>query len=86
VDPQANYRVRVIYSADITSAKVRLDCENGPEIHPFISKPKPPVPLEFDVPPEATGSGELTLVWSRETGLGGIGGGLQVPEVWLLRK
>lgn len=86
LDPQAHYRVRVVYSADFANVKIRLDCENGPEIHPYISKPKPPAPLEFDVPPEGNARGELTLVWSREPGLGGPGRGVQVSEVWLLRK
>jgi hypothetical protein len=43
-------------------------------------------PLEFDVPGEATATGELTLSWSREPGLGGNGRGCQVSEVWLIRK
>jgi hypothetical protein len=86
LDPQAHYRVRVVYSADFANVKIRLDCENGPEIHPYVAKPKPPAPLEFDVPPEGYARGELTLVWSGEPGLGGPGRGVQVSEVWLLKQ
>jgi hypothetical protein len=84
LDPQGRYRVRVIYAGDAPHVKIRLACEGGPEIHPLIAKPQPPAPLEFDIPPEATG--ELTLAWTREPGLGGNGRGAQVTEVWLIKK
>jgi hypothetical protein len=42
--------------------------------------------LEFDVPREATARGELHLKWYREAGLGDAGRGLQVAEVWLVKK
>jgi hypothetical protein len=86
LDPLARYKVRVVYAGDESRVKIRLVCEGGREIHPFIAKPQPPVPLEFDVPPEATAGGELTLAWSREPRLGGNGRGAQVAEVWLLKK
>ena len=86
LDPQARYKVRVIYAGDAGHVKIRLACEGGPEIHPLIAKPQPPAPLEFDIPPEATAGGELTLAWTREPGLGGNGRGAQVAEVWLLKK
>jgi len=86
LDPQARYKVRVIYAGDSPHVKIRLGCEGGPEIHPLIAKPQPPAPLEFDIPPEATAGGELTLIWTCEAGLGGNGRGAQVAEVWLLKK
>jgi hypothetical protein len=86
LDPQARYKVRVIYTGDAGHVKIRLVCEGGPEIHPLLAKPQPPAPLEFDIPPEATAGGELTLAWTREPGLGGNGRGAQVAEVWLLKK
>jgi len=86
LDPQARYKVRVIYAGDSLDVKIRLACEGGPEVHPLIAKPQPPAPLEFDIPPEDTRGGELTLVWTREAGLGGNGRGTQVAEVWLLKK
>jgi hypothetical protein len=51
-----------------------------------MERPIPQKPLEFDIPAEATKSGELTLDWTREQGLGGNGRGCQICEVWLLRK
>jgi hypothetical protein len=86
LDPHAQYKVRVVYAGDAPHVKIRMDCEGGPEIHPLMEKPQPPVPLEFDIPPEASAGGKLTLAWSREAGLGGNGRGAQVAEVWLLRK
>jgi hypothetical protein len=51
-----------------------------------MHKPWPPRVLGFDIPAEATSSGELSLIWNREPGLGGNGRGCQVAEVWLIRK
>jgi hypothetical protein len=42
--------------------------------------------LEFDIPHDVTARGELHLKWYRETGLGDAGRGLQVAEVWLMKK
>ncbi len=70
--------------------KIRLvagdDAGKEIEIHPYRTKPVPVVPLEFDIPVEATHGGELTLRWNREGGLGDNGRGCQVSEVWLIRK
>jgi hypothetical protein len=85
LDPAAQYKVRVVYAVEATRWKVRLVAGNGIEIHPFIPKPAPLQPLEFDIPPQATETGELTLTWTREPGLGGNGRGCQVAEVWLIR-
>jgi hypothetical protein len=65
LDPGARYKLRVVYAGDTPRLKIRLDCNSGLEIHPLIAKPQPPRPLEFDIPPRATGGGELTLTWSR---------------------
>ena len=54
-------------------------------IHPFMAKSSPPKPLEFDLPPEATRSGDLILNWYREPGLGDNGRGCHVAEVWLIK-
>jgi hypothetical protein len=53
-------------------------------IHPYVQRPWPPVPQEFDIPPAATSGGELTLSSTREQGQGGSGRGCQVSEVWLI--
>jgi len=86
LDPQAQYKVRVVYAGDSPSVRIRMVSEGGGEIHTFINKPQPPAPLEFDIPRDATAGGELTLAWTREPGLGGNGRGAQVAEVWLVRK
>jgi hypothetical protein len=86
LDPAALYRLRVLYAGDAARWKIRLVAGEGTEVHPFIEKPRPLQPLEFDLPPEATATGELTLTWQREPGLGGNGRGCQVAEVWLMRR
>lgn len=85
LDPKARYRLRVVYAGDSPHIKIRCVANEEIEIHPFIEKPLPVRPLEFDIPPQATRSGTLTLSWYREPGLGGNGRGCQVAEVWLIR-
>jgi hypothetical protein len=41
--------------------------------------------VEFEIPPQATAGGVLTLEWTRTPGLGGNGRGTQVSEVWLMK-
>lgn len=41
------------------------------EVHPLIDRPVPFRPQKFDIPPEATATGELTLKWHAEEGFGG---------------
>lgn len=86
LDPAARYRLRVVYAGDSVKPKIRLTAADGIEIHPWIERPVPFRPLEFDIPPEATRGGELVLTWQREPGLGGNGRGCQVAEVWLLKR
>jgi hypothetical protein len=86
LDRGAEYKIRVVYGGDSPRAKIRLLANGRIEIHPSIAKPMPVRPLEFDIPREATATGELTLSWSREPGLGGNGRGSQVSEIWLIRK
>ncbi|HLK62201.1 MAG TPA: hypothetical protein VKU19_02090 [Bryobacteraceae bacterium] len=86
LDPSAEYKIRVVYAGDSASVKVRLVANGAIEIHPLLQKPTPVKPLEFDIPRQATAKGELDLSWSREPGLGGNGRGVQVSEVWLIKK
>jgi hypothetical protein len=65
--------------------KIRLVANGETEIHPFITKPNPVAPIEFEVPASATRRGELNLAWYREPGLGRNGRGCQVSEAWLIR-
>jgi hypothetical protein len=86
LDPQAHYRLRVLYGGDSPKRKIRLVANGENEIHGYITKPFPFKPIEFAVPPVATRSGELDLSWFGEPGLGGNGRGCQVSEVWLIRE
>jgi hypothetical protein len=86
LDRSAQYKIRVVYAGDSTRPKIRLTAGDAIEIHPLLARPVPFKPLEFDVPREATATGELHLKWYREAGLGDAGRGLQVAEVWLMRK
>ncbi len=59
---------------------------DGVEIHPEMAKPDPIEPVEFDVPPEVTRDGTLTLGCTGAVGRGGPGRGCQIAEIWLMRK
>ncbi|WP_010587982.1 hypothetical protein [Schlesneria paludicola] len=86
LDPNARYKVRVVYSSEpARKVKVRLDAE-GEQVHDYMVKPDEMQPLDFDIPAKATADGKLTIRWTREQGYGGNGRGCQVAEVWLLRK
>jgi hypothetical protein len=86
LDPATAYKLRVVYTGDMFQVRVRLTADDSIEIHPFLAKPRTPMPLEFDIPGEATQSGALTLSWNSEPGRGGNGRGCQVSEVWLVKK
>jgi hypothetical protein len=75
-----------VYAGDGPRKKIRLIAGDGIEVHPYLTKPFPVAPIEFDIPVAATRTGELTLRWSREPGLGDNGRGCQVSEAWLIKK
>jgi hypothetical protein len=85
LDPAARYKIRVVYAGDSPTRKIRLEA-GGVEVHPFMLKPSPIKPVEFDIPTQAMAKGELDLTWNREPGQGGNGRGNQVAEVWLIKK
>ena len=85
LDPEARYRVRVLYAGDSPKRQMRLVANDNIEVHPYLSKPMPFKPLEFAIPPAATQQGKLTLSWFAEPGLGGNGRSCQVSEVWLMK-
>jgi len=86
LDPTARYKVRVVYAGDISRrTTIRLLADDETEVHPFIRKQFPPRPMEFNIPPQATRDGTLTLTWYQEPGRGGSGRGCQVAEVWLIK-
>jgi hypothetical protein len=88
LDPEARYRVRVVYAGDMYSQtpRVRLTADDVHEVHGLMPKPQPVAPLEFEIPHAATADGTLTLSWQAEPGIGGAGRGCQVAEVWLIRE
>jgi hypothetical protein len=86
LDPNAQYKVRVVYGGDSPSVKIRMVANGAVEIHPLMAKPQPVKPIEFDIPKQATEKGELELSWTREPGSGGNGRGAQVSEIWLIKK
>jgi hypothetical protein len=86
LDRAARYKLRIVYGGENVPAEIRLVAGGGIEIHGWRRKEFPPRPVELDVPPEATAGGELSLRWEKTPGLGGNGRGLQVTEVWLIRR
>ena len=81
LDPKAKYKVRVVYSPEFARAggsgvKVKLEGD-GQTIHDLMAKPSEMKPVDFDIPASLTADGNLTLRWTRETGLGGNGRGCQ---------
>lgn len=85
LDPNARYRVRVVYAGDSPRARMNLMADGHP-VHTLLPKPDPIRPVEFPIPHEATADGSLTLTWNQEPGRGGNGRGNQVCEVWLIRE
>jgi hypothetical protein len=86
LDPAARYRIRVIYGGEQGPLRtIGLTANGTIEIHPQRKIETLDEPLEFDIPVEATRSGELALRWSKPAGLGGNGRGCHVAEVWLMK-
>ena len=75
----------MVYGSVNAQIPIRLEANDSIEVHPLITKERPPRPVEFDIPQEATQGGDLTLRWYRAVGGGGAGRGCDVSEVWLLR-
>lgn len=86
LDPNASYRVRVVYGGDSLQKPIRLVANDTVEIHPLMPKPQPIKPIEFAIPRAATANGELTLSWNGDGALGGNGRGCQVSDVWLIKE
>lgn len=84
LDPNAQYRLRVVYAGDRFRTRLRLVADEKHEVHGFRNKPYPLRPVEFAVPHAATDDGELTLQWRQDPGQGGAGRGCQIAEVWLM--
>ncbi len=86
LDPTAQYKVKIVYAGETQTFDIRLVADGQYEVHPLRPKDRPVRPVEFDIPQQATADGKLTLTWERKAGLGGNGRGVQISEVWLIRK
>lgn len=86
LDPASQYKVRIVYAGENLPFDIRLVADGSQEIHPLRMKDRPVRAVEFDIPQAATKDGKLKLTWERKPGLGGNGRGVQVSEVWLIRK
>lgn len=86
LDPQAHYKVRVVYAGDSLRPKLRMLANERYEVHGWIQRPVPFKPLEFEVPAAATAGGTLELSVYREPATGGAGRGNSVAEIWLLKQ
>lgn len=84
LDPTAAYTMRVVYGYE--GKQIRCVANDTMEVHPYIKKERPPKPLEFDLPREATAGGSLNLSWFGDLGVGGSGRGCNVAEIWLIKK
>jgi hypothetical protein len=86
LDKAAPYKVRILYGSGSNNAQIRLVANGKFEVQPLQRKPMGPEPVEFEIPAEASATGELRLTWTGAPGLGGDGRGVQVAEVWLVRN
>jgi hypothetical protein len=87
LDPHTLYRLKVVcVTRGSRDAKVRLVANGTVEIHGYLRKPSPFGTLEFDIPREATASGELGLRWTGDPEAGGAGAGPMIAEVFLMRR
>jgi len=80
LDPQAQYRLRVVYSGPFDPV-IRLVADGQHEVHGPLAQPDPMMPLEFDLPRQATSDGMLRLEWR----LMNLRRGPGVAEVWLIK-
>lgn len=79
LEPGAAYRLKVVYAGRF-HATMRLVANKEFVIHEGLQG-KDTTPLSFKIPPEATATGQLDLVWHRLDGRG-----CQVAEVWLIKE
>jgi hypothetical protein len=85
LDPTAEYKVKVVYAGG-SRIKVQMVADGEHQIHPLMAQPTPMTPQEFDIPQAATADGQLELSFTREKGLRGNGRGMDIAEIWLIRK
>jgi hypothetical protein len=84
LDPAAEYKVRIVYVG--RGPKIRLIANNDAEVHPWLDRPSPMKPIEFDIPQAAVHTGTLTLRWHLQPDQGGFDAEVPIAEVFLIRK
>jgi hypothetical protein len=84
LDPAAEYKVRIVYVG--RGPKIRLIANNDAEVHPWLDRPSPMKPIEFDIPQGAVHTGTLTLRWHLQPDQGGFDAEVPIAEVFLIRK
>jgi hypothetical protein len=84
LEPGAQYRIRLVYSDLDPNVKVLLTSSEA-EVHPWILKPVPRQPVEYDIPIDSVDNGTLTLSWQREKGMGHSGTGCEISELWIIK-
>jgi hypothetical protein len=85
LDPNAAYRVRVVYADTKLNNRVRL-LAGGTEVHGFRKGPVPAQPEEFPIPAHAIREGKLVLRWEKDPTIPSIKGVAHVSEIWVLRE
>jgi hypothetical protein len=80
LDKTAQYEVKVTY---LSTTPIRL-MANDIMVHDYTARADEIGPVSFDIPPEATKDGDLTLTWNGSNK--SHNGGCRIAEVWLIKK
>lgn len=83
---RVQYELRIVYAGEDYAVPVTLIANNAYRVHGPRARIANPETVEFTLPMKETESGSLDLKWTRPSGLGGGGRGLQVAEVWLVPR
>ena len=85
LEPGEDYELRVAY-AGISRSYVRLDTEEGVEIHDYMPTTQTPELQRFDVPAAAVVDGTLNLIWRPHEGVSSSGVICDMSEIVLCKK
>ena len=85
LEPGADYELRIAY-AGISRTYVRLDTEEGVEIHDYMPTTQTPDLQRFDVPAAAVVDGTLNLIWRPHEGVSSSGVVCDMSEIVLCKK
>lgn len=83
LDPQAKYKLRIVYMAAENGLTVRLTAGDGVVIHNTLPKQRPFNPIfEFELPQETYTDGNLTLTWKGIESLRGVA----INELFIIKE